>query len=90
MKSFKHDKIYLASSKFESTYKNKKPPFIKVGILSDVILVSNYHGCKGEAVGNTTLFDRYYSQNCKTITFRKINNHAKHGKINVPSHLCIF
>ena len=43
----------MASSKFESTYKNKKPPFIKVGILSDVILVSNYHGCKGEA-------DRHY------------------------------
>ena len=29
-----------------STY--KQPPFIKVAILSDVILVSNYHGCKGE------------------------------------------
>ena len=27
---------------------------------------------------NTTLFDRYYSQNCKTITFRKIANHTKY------------
>ena len=26
---------------------------------------------------NTTLFDRY-SQNCKTITFRKITNHTKY------------
>ena len=34
----------------ESTY--KMPPFIKVAIFSDVILilVSNYHGCKGEAI----------------------------------------
>ena len=29
---------------FESTYKN--PPFIKVAVFADVILVSNYHGCK--------------------------------------------
>ena len=33
---------------FESTY--KKPPFIKVAIFSDVILVSNYHGCRREAI----------------------------------------
>ena len=33
---------------FESTY--KKPPFIKVAIFSDVILVSNYHGCKEEVI----------------------------------------
>ena len=26
---------------------------------------------------NTTLFDRYYLQNCKAITFRKIKNHTK-------------
>ena len=24
--------------------------FIKVAIFSDVVLVSNYHGCKGEAI----------------------------------------
>ena len=28
----------------------KKPPFIKVAIFSDVILVSNYHGCKEEVI----------------------------------------
>ena len=27
---------------------------------------------------NTTIFDRYYSQTCKAITFRKITNHTKH------------
>ena len=26
------------------------PPFIKVAIFSDVILVSNYHGCKEEVI----------------------------------------
>ena len=26
----------------------------------------------------TTLFDRYYSQNCKAITYRKITNHTKY------------
>ena len=26
---------------------------------------------------STTLFDRYDSQNCKTITFKKITNHTK-------------
>ena len=39
---------------------------------------------------NTTLYDRYYSQNCKVITFEKIANHTKHKKPNVPSHLHIF
>ena len=45
-----------------------------VAIFSDVILVSNYHGCKEEVANklNPTLFDRYYLQNCKAITFRKI------------------
>ena len=33
---------------FESAY--KKPPFIKKAIFSDVILVSDYHGCKGETI----------------------------------------
>ena len=27
---------------------------------------------------NTTLFDRYYWQNCKAITFRKFINYAKY------------
>ena len=27
---------------------------------------------------NTTLFDRYYSQNCKAISFRKITNDTKY------------
>ena len=48
------------TSNFESTH--KKPPFIKVAIFSDVILVSNYHGCKEEVANklNTTLFDIVY------------------------------
>ena len=37
-----------------------------------------------------TLLDRYYSQNCKAITFRKISNHTKYKLTNVPSHLHIF
>ena len=28
----------------------KKPPFIKVAIISDVILVSNFHGYKGKTI----------------------------------------
>ena len=53
---------------FESTYKN--PPFIKVNIFSDVILVSNYHGCKGEAINLIPyyLIDIIY----KTIKLSKI------------------
>ena len=39
---------------------------------------------------NTTLYDRYYLQNCKAITFRKTTNHAKYKKPNVPGHLYIF
>ena len=27
---------------------------------------------------NITLFDRYYSQNCKAVIFRKIINHTKY------------
>ena len=43
-------------------------------MFSDVILVSNYHGCKVKVANklNTTLFDRHYLQNSKAITFRKI------------------
>ena len=33
---------------FESTY--KEPPFIRLALFSDIVLVSNYHGCKGEAI----------------------------------------
>ena len=63
---------FLVNYQLESTY--KKAPFIHGGIFSDVILVSNYHGCKEEVANklNTTLFDRHYLQNCKAITFRKI------------------
>ena len=39
---------------------------------------------------NTALFDRYYSQNCKVITFRKITNHRRHKQTNVRSHLHVF
>ena len=34
----------------------KKPSFIKVAIFSDVILVLNYHGCKGEAINLIPLY----------------------------------
>ena len=48
--------------------------------LLDEDLMSNYHGCKGEAINQTPHYmtDRYYLQNCKAITFRKITNHAKY------------
>ena len=39
---------FLIHSNFESAY--KKPPFNKVAIFSDVILVSNHYGCKGETI----------------------------------------
>ena len=61
-----------------------------------IILVSNYHGCKEQAINliNIRLFDRYYSQNLKAITFLKNTNHAKvknlNKYINVPGHLDIF
>ena len=54
---------------------------------SHIILVSNCHCCKEEAIN---LFDRYYSQNYKAITFRKITNHTKYKLTDVPSHLHIF
>ena len=76
------------TSNFETTY--KKPPFIKIAILYDLVLVSNYHGCKGEDNKiNTILYDRYYLQSCKAITFKKIANHTTYKKPNVPSHLHI-
>ena len=36
------------------------------------------------------LYDRYYLQNCKAITFEKIASETKHKKPIVPSHLYIF
>ena len=42
--------LFIIHGKFPTlnlaTY--KKPPFIKVAIISDVILVSNFHGYKGK------------------------------------------
>ena len=59
------------TSSFESTY--KKPPSIKVVYFSDVILVSKYHGCKGEAV---KLMPSYMTDVVyKTV---KVTNHAKY------------
>ena len=39
-------------------------PFIKVTILSDVILVSNYHGCKAKAI---SLLPHYLINIYKTV-----------------------
>ena len=60
------------TSNFESTH--KKPPFIKVAIFSDVILVSNYTGCKEEVINLTPhyLIHIFYKIVAKAITFRKI------------------
>ena len=57
----------------------KKPPFIKVAIISDMILVSNFHGCKGKAISLLPhcLIDIYKTV-AKAITFRKIINHTKY------------
>ena len=42
--------------------------------------MSNYHGCKGEAINLIPhyVIYRYYLQNCKSIIFRKVINHTKH------------
>ena len=67
------------ASNFEST--NKTPPFTKVAIFSDVLLVSNYHGCKEEKVKlipNYMIDIIYNLQNRKVITFEKISNHEKY------------
>ena len=60
------------TSNFESTH--KKPPFIKVAIFSDEILVSNYTGCKEEVINLTPryLIHIFYKIVAKAITFRKI------------------
>ena len=39
---------------------------------------------------STILYDRYYLQNCKAITFAKIANRTKYEKPNVSSRLHIF
>ena len=39
---------------------------------------------------NIILYDRYYLENCNTITFKKIANHTKYEKPNVSNHLDIF
>ena len=64
---------------------------MKVAIFSVVILVSNYHGRKGEAIKiNTALCDRYYFQNCKAITFTKLTDYGKYKQPNVPTYLHIY
>ena len=64
----------------------KKPPFIKVAIISDVILVSNFDGCKGKAI---TLLAHYFIDIYKTVAraiiFRKIINHTKYKVIFIFS-----
>ena len=59
---------------------------MKVAIFPDVVLVLQRRSNKI----NTILYDRYYLQNCKAITFGKIANHAKYKKLDVPSHLHNF
>ena len=56
-----------------------------------LVLVSNYHGCKGEAIKlipyyMTDIVDR----TVKPSHLKKIANHTKYKKPNVPSHLHIF
>ena len=43
--------------------------FESPNIFFDVILVSSYHGCKGENVKLIPYYMRYHLQNCKVITF---------------------
>ena len=69
--------------------RSKKLPFFskQLFFLMYLVLVSNYHGCKGKAIKfSTILYDkRYYLQNCKAIPFEKIVNHKKYKKPNAPS-----
>ena len=76
-------------SNFESTY--KKPPFINVAIFfwGNFSVKLSWSQRRGNKL-NTTLYDRWYLQNCKAITFRKIANNTKYKKPNVPSHFHIF
>ena len=52
------------------------PPFIKVATFSDVILVSNYHGCKEETINLIP----HYLINIIHKKFRKITKdyHTKY------------
>ena len=54
------------------------PPFIKVAIFSDAILVLSYYGCKGETINLIPHYYRYCLQNCTSITFREITNYKKY------------
>ena len=49
------------------------------GYFSDVILVSNYHGCKGEAIKLIPfpMIDIIY-KHCEAITYEKVTNHTKY------------
>ena len=75
-------------SDFETTYKN--PHFIKEAIFfwsssSIKLLWLQRRSNKS----NTILYDSYYFQNCKAMA-KKIVNHARYRKPNVPSHFNIF
>ena len=68
-----------------------KLPFITEEFFSDVVLVSNYHGCKGEAI----ILIPYYMTDIiyKTVKLsylKKTANHTKYKKPDVPSDLYIF
>ena len=72
---------YRYTSNFKTTY--KKPPFIKVAIFSDIVLVSNYHGYKGETIKLIPYYMIDIIDKTKAITFEKIVNHTKYKKPNV-------
>ena len=59
--------------------------------MSDVILVSNYHGCKEEAIKLIPYYmiDIIY-KTVKSSLLKKNANHTKYKKSNVASHLHIF
>ena len=55
------------------------PSLIKEPILSDLFFRVNLPWLQRRNNKlNNTLFDTYYSQNCKVVTFRKITNRAKY------------
>ena len=67
-------------SNFESSYKNH--PLSRATIFSDVTLVSNHHGCKGETISLIPYYmiDIIY-KTVKPSHFQKITNHAKINKL---------
>ena len=84
---FIYDSWYTLN--FETT--DKMPPFIKVAIFCDTVLVSNYHSCKGEAIKLITycMIDII----CKTVKpshLKKLKIMQNIKKPNVRSHLHIF